>query len=269
MTKYFWVKDFENTYRIIEKNKTNNITKYSCISTDIVTNLINENNLLYEISPPILFNNISKMDNKDELFNLILERMQFNNKIFENILIDVFVNGLSYDEISKKHNKCKPSISRIVKKFKSFYYCQDCKKVYSIKENNILTEGYYWVIIDNVINIIFLYKKDNNYKAKGFGLKKGVTYDIDFIKSKILFKIAPPIDQEDLNTIEGIYRKINKIESEGRKYHTNTKKAVVDVILFKDRLIDNSNKYKVNVSNISRLRKKVLSKVCQSCGNTV
>jgi hypothetical protein len=271
MVKYFWIKDFENSYRIIEKRKSldKDDLVYSCIDTDVSTKFINEKNLLNEIYSPVMFNNISNMDNRNELFNSILKKMQFNNKTFEQVLIDIFVNGMTYDEISIKYQKCKPSISRIVKRFKSFYYCPDCKKVHNKKENNVLTEGYYWVDINNSLKIILLTKENNRFKIKGFGFKKGITYDIDFIKPKIVFKIEYPVDISDLNTEFGISRKIKRIESETRLYNTNTKKAVIDSILFKSRLTNCASVYKVNVSNISRLKKKVLSDTCCSCGNII
>lgn len=271
MVKYFWIKDFENEYRIIEKRKARDEKEslYSCVYTEIKTSFLNEENFFHKIAPPLMFHNTSKMDNKDELFSSVLKKMKFNNRVFESILVDIFVNGLSYDDISKKHKKCKPSISRIVKKFKSFYYCPDCKNVHPRDENIVLTEGYYWAEINDVPMIVLLVKENNRFSVKCFGLKKGITYDIDFIKPKLLFKLEDPIDENDIITEGGIARKIRKIESEGRIYNNNTKKAVVETILFNKKLTDSALKYKVNASNISRLRKKVLAATCFSCGNVV
>lgn len=271
MVKYFWIKDFENEYRIIEKRNKEDKKEaiYSCAYTGVTTSFINEKNFFHKIEPPLMFHNISKMDNKNELFSSILRKMQFNNKVFENILVDIFVNGLSYDSISEKHQKCKPSISRIVKKFKSFYYCPDCKNVHPREDNIVLTEGYYWAEINNNPVIVFLSKENNRFSVKSFGLNKGMTYDIDFIKSKILSKIEEPIDENDIKTENGIFRKIRKIENEGRIYKNNTKKAVIETILLNKKLNDSAVKYKVNASNISRLRKKVLTTTCFSCGNLI
>jgi hypothetical protein len=271
MVKYFWIKDFENAYRIIEKRKNRDEKDYlySCVYTGVTTSFINEKNFFHKISSPLMFHNISSMDNKDELFSSILRKMQFNNQIFENILIDIFVNGLNYDDISKKHKKCKPSISRIVKKFKSFYYCPDCSSVHPRDENIVLSEGYYWAEINDTPMIVFLSKENNRFSVKCFGLKKGMIYDIDFIKTKLLFKIEEPIDKHDILTEDGVNRKIRKIENEGRIYNSNTKKAVVETIMFNRKLSDSALKHKVNASNISRLRKKVLSTTCFSCGNVV
>ena len=96
-----------------------------------------------------------------------------------------------------------------------------------------------------------------------------MTYDIEFIKSKILSKLEEPIDKNDMKTENGILRKIKKIENEGRIYKNNTKKAVIETILFNKKLNDSAVKYKVNASNISRLRKKVLTTTCFSCGNLI
>lgn len=70
MVKYFWIKDFENEYRIIEKRKAGDEKEslYSCVYTEMKTSFLNEKNFFHKIAPPLMFHNISKMNNKDELF---------------------------------------------------------------------------------------------------------------------------------------------------------------------------------------------------------
>lgn len=270
MVKYFWIKDFENSYRIIEKRINNeNELKYTCIKTGVVSNFINEKSFIHRIQPPLMLNNIINCKNKDKYLSLIFDKMNFNDLTFKNVLEDLFIHKKRYDDVSIKYKKSKPSISRTVKKFKNFYYCYECDNVYQRKESDLISEGYYWAEINNKKVVILITKEDTKFLVKCFGLKKGITYDIDFIKSKILMKIDYPIDNEDIKTKIGVDKKINQIEKNGRIYNIKTKEAVKDTILNNTKIIESSYFYNINSSNISRLRKKVLSNSCMNCGHII
>lgn len=263
MNKYFWVKDFDNSYRIVSKDTKKGV--YSCVKTGINSDFMSEKNFISEIKKPILFSDIYKQNNIEEI-NHIIKEINFNNNVFKCILKDIFINKISYDEISLKHGKCKPSISRIVKKIKNSYKCGECGSIHFIKPTGILTEGFYWSVMDGKSRIVLLDKQDNRVVVKPFHLPKGVFYDINDFKKNILFKIEPPVDEKDLETEEGIDRKIKKVESFTRNYSFSVKKAVKDRILEGAKLFELSEKYNVNISSISRLENKVNKVNCLSCG---
>ena len=262
MNKYFWIKDFDNSYRIISKNIERKL--YSCVKTGISSDFMNEKNFISEISKPILFSDIYKQNNIEAIYSII-EEINFNNNVFKDILKDIFIDKLSYDDISLKHGKCKPSISRIVKKIKNSYKCSECGSIHFIKPTGILTEGFYWSLVDNEAKIVLLEKHSNKIIAKPFHLPKGIFYDINDFKKNILFKIDAPIDDKDLKTEDGVERKIKRIENNSRTYSHSVKNAVKERVLSGVKLLDLSKKYDINMSSISRLESKVSQNTCLSC----
>lgn len=265
--KYYWVKDFENNYRIIMKKKDSNRTNYVCLKNNIRTQVINEEVLYKEIKRPLFFDDIV---HNFEMLQKFINNYKFKDDVFNKIIIDYLIEKKNHKEIKNKYNKCSPSISRAISKIKNQYYCCQCKKVYKINENTVIDEGYYWGVFNKVYKIFFIERKENRTIAKTFDLMPKMYYELDNVKDSLILKIKEPIDSIDIKSEEGIYKKIKRIEENNKTFKLNTKKAVVDKLLSNDKLDVLSKKYKVNSSNISRLKNKVKNgDICSCCQNLI